>query len=1091
MERLLSTFLLCLIILFGSANMVDAQGRIVKGTVKDEKGATMPGVTVVVKGTTNGTITGIDGEYSLEVPEENNVLLFSFIGFATLEVPISTPTLDVVLKEDVVGLEEVVVTAFATQKKINVTGAISAVSGKDLMVAPVANVTNALVGNTPGVSGLQTSGEPGRNGTNIKIRGISTYGNSTPLVVIDGVEQAAERAFDELNSIDPNEINGISILKDASSTAVYGIRGANGVIIVTTKRGHIGKPVISFSANYGVTKATHLQEGVSSYEWALMRNEGIRNEMNGFASNDGLAAYLYDEDDLWKFQNNRDYTPAEVASMGNLTNAQREQLLNSPALYYGNRDLYAEQFSETGPQKQLNLNISGGTDKVKYFASLGYFTQKSITNAVDYYDSNTGSKFDRYNFRSNFDVDVVKNLKISLNIAGQFGTTRGPGISSDPYDLSGRYKVMMQYIYDGNPFMTPGIIDGHLINGYAGVGGTSQNPLALKTDSQIGNQNAVYNLLTSGTGYVYNTLLDNSIKVMHTMDYLVKGLSIHGTMSYQDNYNRYVTYAPSLPSYTVQRNPINPNELDFFGGAIGDNSFNSYGYSNWNKLYVDAGADYAGIFGEHNVSALLLGKASRYTMPGDSNNTPSGVMGLVGRVTYNYSERYMAEFNMGYNGTEQFAEGKRFGFFPAFSLGWVPSKETFFPKNDVLTFLKFRGSYGVVGNDLLGSTGRRYLYFPNTYNLNQGGYWLGDRDGSSTNDYYAGVSEGTLGNPDVTWEKSEKYDIGMEAGFFKDKLSLTADIFKENRDNILTTLGTIPAVYGVSSGAVPPVNVGQTTNKGYELSLVYRNNVGELGYSLEGDVSYSRNKIIYRAEAPNPYEWMNQTGFSIGQRFGLTSDGFFNTKEELANRPYNTYTSNKATLGDIRYTDLNGDGLINNMDVSPIGYPNYPEYHFNVRTRLNYKGFDLRALFVGTSNGSFYLSSGYTLPFYKRAGNVWKWMYDGRWTPEKVASGEKITYPRATFDATTSDNNWQTSDFWLVSNNFFKLKNVEIGYTFQNKGFMKNAKISSLRIYANGNNLYTFKNKMKDKGIDPETTDGSTYIYPLTSVFSFGLNIQF
>lgn len=1076
----------------GKNEVEQPQKKNLKGEVTDAKGEPIPGTTVLVKGTTVGTITDSDGMFKLDVPIESKTLVISFVGFTPQEIPIGNKIeFHVILNEMTVGVDEVIVTAFATQKKINVTGSISAINGQDLVVAPVANITNALIGNSPGISGMQTSGEPGRNSTNIYIRGMSTYGNTTPLVVIDGIEQAAERAFDELNSIDANEIAGVSIMKDASSTAVYGIRGANGVIIVTTKRGNTGRPVINFSSNFGFTKATGLQEGVSAYEWAQMRNEGIRNEMNSYPSMAGLAAYLYSDGDLWKFKNNRDFTPEEVAALPNLTAAQQAQLNASPAMYYGSRDLYAEQFGETGPQKQLNLNISGGNGRIKYFTSLGYFNQKSITNSIDYYGSNTGSKFDRYNFRSNFDIEVMKNLKVSLNLAGQFGTTQGPGIGSGPYDLSGRYKIIMQYIYDGNPFMTPGIIDGHLVNGYAGVAGTVQNPLALKTASQIGNQNAVYNLLNSGTGYLYNTLLDNSIKVAHTMDYLIKGLTIHGTVNYQDNYNRYVSFSPSIPSYTVQRNLTDPNKLDFFGGAIYNNTFSSYGYSNWNKLYLDAGADYAGKFGDHSVSALLLGKASRYTMPGDANNTPSGVMGLVGRITYNFSDRYMAEFNMGYNGTEQFAEGKRFGFFPAYSLGWVSSKESFFPKNDWITFLKLRASYGEVGNDLLGGTGRRYLYFPNAYSINQSGYWLGNRDGSSVNDYYTGVMEGTLGNPDITWEKSKKIDIGFESKFIKDKLAVAFDYFKEDRNNILTTLGTIPSIYGVPSGSVPPVNIGITTNKGYELTIGWSDKIGKLGYNVEGDVSYAHNKIIYRAEAPNPYYWMNQTGYSIGQRFGLVSEGLFNTVEDLANRPYNTYTSNKATLGDIRYKDLNGDGLINNMDVCPIGYTNYPEYHFNLKFKLNYKGFDIRALFIGTANGSYYLSPGYTLPFYKKAGNVWKWMYDGRWTPEKVATGESITYPRSTFDHTTTDNNFLTSDFWMVSSNFFKLKNVEIGYTFPSKGIIRAANLNAVRIYANGNNLYTFKNKLQDKGIDPETTDGSTYIYPLTSVFSVGLSMQF
>ena len=451
----------------------------------------------------------------------------------------------------------------------------------------------------------------------------------------------------------------------------------------------------------------------------------------------------------------------------------------------------------------------------------------------------------------------------------------------------------------------------------------------------------------------------------------------------------------------------------------------------------------------------------------------------------------MAEVNVGYNGTEQFARGRRFGWFPAYSIGWVPTSEKFFPENDILTFLKIRASYGEVGNDQLGGN-RRFYYLPNTYNLNQGGYWLGNSDGSSQNPYWVGATEGVIGNPDITWERAKKYDVGIEARFFRNRLSLVADWFREDRRNILTTLGTIPIIYGVSSDKVPPVNVGITKNQGYELLLSWEDQIGNWRYSLSGDVSYSRNKIVYKAEAENPYPWMNQTGFSIGQRFGLVSDGFFNTNEELANRPYNTYTANRATLGDIRYVDLNGDGLIDNKDIAPIGYPNYPEYHFNVKASVGWKGFDLRVLFIGTANGSYYLNSGYTMPFFKRAGNAWKWMYDGRWTAERSAAGKKITFPRMTFDTTSSDNNYLTSDFWMKSSNFFKIKNIELGYTFDmTRGRLARSRIRALRVYFNANNVYTFKNELTDIGIDPETTDGSTYIYPLTSVFSFGINLKF
>lgn len=1083
---------LFLVVIGGLTSSLNAQNRTVSGVVKDDRGEALMGAFVVQEGTSNGVSTDLDGRYTITLPDESVNLQFQFIGYVTktVTVPANQHVLDVVLATDSNLMDEVVVTAFATQKKINVTGAISSVNGSDILSTPVANISNALLGNTPGVSGLQTSGEPGRNSADIFVRGVSTYGSSTPLIIIDGVEQASEQAFAEFNAMDPNEIQGISILKDAASTAVYGVRGANGVIIVTTRRGNEGKPTINFSANYGLTQAATLQEGTTAYEYALFRNEAIRNEQKAYPGNEGLSAYIYDDYDLWKFKNNRDFTPQEVQAMTNLSDAQKKALMDSPALYYASHDLYKEQFNKVAPQYQANLNVAGGTDRVKYFVSFGYFRQEGITNSVKYYDADTQSVFNRYNFRSNIDVKILRNLTLSINTAGQFGETRGPGNGADPYDLGARYKIIMQYIYDGNPFITPGIVDGHLISGFAGIAGTPQNPLASKTNSSIGNQNAVYNLLTSGSATIYNSLLDNSIKLNHEMDYLLKGLNVHATVSYQGNYNRYVKYTPSIPSYTIQRNADDPNIFDFFGGSMGAGSFSSWGYSNWNKFYVDAGIDWAGSFNKHNVSALFLGKASKYTMPSDSYHVPSGIMGFVGRVTYNYDDRYMAEVNVGYNGTEQFAEGMRFGLFPAFSAGWVPTNEPWFPKNNIFTFAKIRASYGEVGNDRLGGS-RRYYYLPNTYNLNQGGYYLGNSNGSSQNTYFYGATEGNLGNPSITWERAKKTDIGVETKFFNNRLSIDFDWFYENRSNILTTLGIIPIIYGVDSGSVPPANVGITTNKGYELVINWSDKKGDFIYSIGGDLSYSRNKIIYKAEASNPYYWMNSTGFAIGQRFGLVSDGLFNTAEELANRPYNTYTSNAATLGDIRYKDLDGDGLINQNDFAPIGYPNYAQYHFNVKLHFGWKGLDLKLLLTGSANGSYYLSPGYTIPFYKNAGNAWKWQYDGRWTEEKYLAGEEISYPRATYSATTAHNNYLTSDYWMVSTNHFKLKNVELGYTFDlsNKG--KRNIVQACRIFANANNVYTFRNALTKYGIDPETTDGSTYVYPLTRVFTFGLSLRF
>jgi len=575
---------------------------------------------------------------------------------------------------------------------------------------------------------------------------------------------------------------------------------------------------------------------------------------------------------------------------------------------------------------------------------------------------------------------------------------------------------------------------------------------------------------------------------------LLNGLSVRGTVNYDDNFSKFVTVIPSLPIYSVRRDATNPNNLLFYGGALTPTSFNSYPNGNststWHKVYYDAGIDYAKEFGGSNITALVIGKASTYTMPSDSYNTPSGIEGLAGRVTYNYLERYLVEADLGYNGTANFAPGKRFGTFPAFSGGWVASNEPFFPKTQWFNLLKLRGSYGVVGNDQI--NGRRFLYLPSTYVQNQSPYYLGTTNGSVLNPAFPGTAEAALGNPDVTWEKATKYNVGIDASFLNYRLTLTVDAFKENRNNILATLGTIPATFGVAGGNIPPVNVGITTNHGYEATLAWNDKINkDFSYGITSFVSYARNKVIYKSEAPNPYYWQNQTGQSIGQYFGLVSDGFFNTPQDLANRPYNTLNSNVATLGDIRYVDINGDGKIDSKDMVPIGYSNLPQYAFSARLNVRYKGFDISVLFNGTANGSFFIQQNLVGIFYKNQGNAFQWIYDGAWSPQKVASGAPITYPRPELNTTNASGNFLTSDFWLKSNNFVKLKNVEVGYSVPAK-LMRRVGIAALRLYVNGNNLFTFKNELTQFGIDPETTDsGQPYIFPITRVLNFGANVRF
>ena len=1076
--------------------------RLITGTVVDTNGEPVIGANVIEGGTMNGVITNLDGAYSITV-DRGDALIISYIGYTSKTVKLEgRTTINVVLEEASMGLDELVVTAFATQKRINVTGAISTVKGENIVATPVANISSALVGMTPGLSAVTVSGEPGQDAAQIAIRGVSTYsGNTSPLIVIDGIEQSDAQGMSVMNSLNPNDILGISVLKDASSTAVYGIRAANGVVIITTKRGLVGSPKVGLSSNFGFTKATNLQKGLSSYEYALFRNEAVHNEVAGYGTTP-LLNYLFTEDDLWKFKNNRDFTPAEVDVM-NLSPEQKERLLNSPALYYGSSDAYAELFDRTAPQWQVNVSVSGGTERVKYFLSLGYFDQQSIMHNSSYYGVKTGSRRQRYNLRANMDIDVFKNTTLSVNSMGIFGTIQGSGVG----DLYSRYSGIMQIIYEGNPFLNNSrIIDGKLVNSINIPTNSVQDGLAKRTDSDMSG-NWLTTLLTRPIGQSYNTMIDYTVRLRHEMPYLLKGLHAQVSLRYQDNYQRSVTEQTAIPTYSVRRSQTDPNQLEFFGGTRGTDSFGSGSSSTVRDLYLDAIINYNGVFGAHSLGALILGKASKNTMPGDTYNTPSGLIGAAAHATYDYDTRYMAEVNVAYNGTENFAKGNRFGWFPAFSLGWVPTNEPFFPANKWVTFLKIRGSYGVVGNDQIG--GRRYLYLPSTYNINQTpGSFTGATSGSISGNYYQfgtstgapnpvynGSSEGTLGNPNVTWEKSTKTGIALETRFLNDKLSFVADYFNEDRKDILTTLGVIPATFGLPRTSTSPVNVGKVNNKGFEIVLGWSDKIGDFSYFIEGNITYAKNKVIYKAEAPNPYSWMNETGHSIGQRFGYKTDGFYDTLEELNSRPYFAPLNNAVTLGDVKYLDLDGDGVVDSKDIAPIGYPNRPQLQFGGKIGFSYKGFDINAIISGTAQGSFYLTR-ITSPFFKRAGNAFRWQYEGRWTAEKAAAGEKITYPRAVYNADQNHYNFgPISDQWMLSSDHIRLKNLEVGYTFPaSSHFLKFAGISSFRIYMHANNLFTLFDKMKDYGIDPETRDNIgtiSYVFPLTRTTVFGFNVQF
>jgi TonB-linked SusC/RagA family outer membrane protein len=1078
----ISYWIFCFLLLNFSIRAQNQQ-VLIKGNIVDESNNPVYGAMVVGNNTAIGTTTDIDGNFQLSLPQNVSSLKASYLGYTTQTVPVRNQQFfKIILKEDEKMLSEVVVVGYGAQKKGTLTGAISSVQSKSLIQSPTANISNALVGRVPGIVSNQSSGEAGFDATTIRIRGIATLNESgrEPLIVIDGIQSSMAA----MNALDPHEIESVSILKDASSTAVYGVKGANGVVIVTSKRGQQGKPSIHFSYRFGITKPVSLLKMLNSYDYALYRNEAILSDKDA-----GKNSYLFTDDELWKFKYNRDYTPEEVEMMG-LTDSQKQQLLNSPALYYSSHDYIAEQFDNYAPQHQYNVNVSGGSDKVNYFFSLGNFSQKGNFN-TDYRDYSANSNYNRHNLRSNLDIDVHKNLKLSINFGGQFATQTGivgsnnDGGASNEY---ARHKAMMVNILTNTPFVGPGIIDNNLVTSYI----SSKSPLQSKGGYGYSGVAALFNanLLTNNI-----SRLNTNIRLNHLMDYLTRGLSVSGSVSYNDVYRKGVITANNVPTYSVYRNPNNPNELIFTGGGESPKTVtdNQYNYK-WNQFYVEGKVDYNRTFGLHDVTGMLVMNAQKTFDPSLEYQVPAGLMGIASRITYKYDNRYLAELNVGYNGSENFPEKKRFGFFPAVSLGWIVTNEKFIPENDFLTWLKIRGSYGEVGNDKVG--GKRYLYLPNQWaylsKASGNGYSFGTTDGSSADPYYAGAYEYFVGNPDVTWERARKTNIGTDINFLKNRLQFVGDFFYEKRNNILWRLGTVP---GIVATTLPPANIGEVTNKGYEIQLKWSDHIfQDLYYNIGFNMSYAVNRIDFKDEPSYLHEWMNETGFSLGQYKGYKTSGFYDSEEEASNRPYVSVDGNKVQAGDFRYVDIDGDGKIDANDQVPISYSNLPRYSFGGNFDIEYKGFSLSLLFTGSYKGSMPMTSFYILnPFYMNNGAAFYFQYDNHWTPEKAAQGIESTFPRASF-RTYDSQNGAMNDMWIRSTQFLRLKNAEIGYSIKKLGALKQVGISNIRIYLNGNNLLTWGSQLPG-GFDPEQEDSGGasfgYLYPPTRTVNFGVSIQY
>lgn len=1003
-----------------------AQTATVSGVVKDDTGEPVNGAGVLVKGTTLGTITDIDGHFSFRADDLNGVLVVSFVGMETQEIPMKGKgTFDIVLKSSNTLLEEVQVVAYGAQKKVTLTGSISSVNTDELLKVPTASIGNMLSGVLSGVSSIQSSGQPGGDDPDVFIRGISTLNtmNAKPLYLVDGVE----RSFFQ---IDPNEVENITILKDASSTAVFGVRGANGVIIVTTKRGKEGKAKINASFSYGIQTPTRMPEFVNSYDYATFLNEAY--------TNDGKDPK---------------FTPEAVEAFRTHSNP----------IIYPDTDWMELLFKSSAPQTQGNVNISGGTERVRYFISMGMLDQKGFFKNHDTrYDANFN--FNRYNYRANLDIDFTKTTLVAINMGGRVEKRNFPRSGDDINQLFRR-------IYWATPFSGPGIVDGKWIKG---------NSQYLP----VGLSDGLGNIYGRGYGSKTTNVVNLDLALTQKLDFVTKGLQFKIKVAYNSGYDHTKERATSIESYqpwyrkdvTWMEHPAgsDPNEVVYIqDGEAGLISYaESFGKSrDW---YAEASFDWKRDFDLHHLSALALYNQSKTYYPdSDYPGIPRGYVGLVGRVTYDYDNKYLIEGNVGYNGSENFAPGNRYGFFPAVSGGWVLTQEEFLKDNPVVNFLKIRASYGIVGNDRYHPYGTgfmdRFLYLPNSYFIGSG-YQFGT--GTS---WSPGAYEKSFGNSGLSWEKSAKQNYGIDFSLFNQKLSGSIDYFYEKRTDILAKASTDPIIHAMS---LPVLNLGIVSNKGVELNLKWNHKINSFRYWTNLNVSYAKNKIVYQDEVPSEYTYTLKTGHPVGQPFGLKVRGFYyEGMEDVADHSY------VLKEGDVVYEDLNHDGKIDDNDKTAIGYPSYPLLNAGLTLGFEYKGFDFSMLWVGATKTSRVLEETFRKPLgetYDRS--LMSHQFTDRWTPETAATAK---LPRATIDGVK--NNYRDSELWVKDASYLRLKNIEIGYNFR-LPFMPKIGMEKMRVFMTGYNLLTFD---KLKISDPESMSSGVPQYPVMRVINFGLNVSF
>ncbi|MBP3537966.1 MAG: TonB-dependent receptor [Muribaculaceae bacterium] len=1032
--------LLCLVV----PEVSFAQNITVSGTVVDNQDEPLIGASVQVKNKRDqAVVTDVDGNFTLRNVKAGSTIVVSYIGFKSIELK-AEPKMRVVLESSQEQLDEMVVIGYGQQRKVTLTGSVANVGGKELLKSPAASLGNALSGKLPGLQSVQYTGVPGADDPVIRIRGVGSFNSAEPLVLVDGVER-------EFSQIDPNEVQDISILKDASATAVFGVRGANGVILVTTRRGEKGKPNVSVSVSAGLQQISRFLEPANSYEYATAYNHA--QEVEGVDKSG------------WKYSDEA---------------IQHWKDMDMPTVY-PSTNWFTYLMNDHAWQEQYNINVSGGSDRARYFVSVGMLNQDGLFKTFDQ-GKDANFKYRRYNYRANLDIDIDRYNTVSIGIGGRIG--RRNSIGNGEYNgQSGVFGV-----------------EGLLNNGMpmSGYGLDSEGRRIVSDPALVGQ------IGSDGLGLIYQqgyttqrqNVVNLDLNYKLKLDFITPGLDFRIKGSYNSDYTvqkARTTYGSQNFKATIAQGEFeedgSPKIVYVRQGETWPTGYNESKWSgrNW---YAEASLNYSRRFGDHNVGALVLYNESKNYYPGGVyNSIPRGYVGMVGRVTYDYQTKYMIDLNMGYNGSENFAKKKRFGFFPSASLGWIASSEKFWePIRPVVSYFKLRASVGKVGND--NGIGR-FLYLPGTwrfYTNNGGAWWTNDRTGSfgiNNNAFMNGAREETNGNPDVTWETATKQNYGFDLRFFKDRLSISADFFTEDRKNILVSNTT--TIAGITALKPSSVNFGRVKNHGYEIQLRWADRIGDVNYSISPSFSFARNKVIEMAEVKKEFEHMYQKGHPVGQPFGYDFFEFYvpgETEEHYKAAFGVDMPDQQITLrpGDSVFCDLTGDGKVDANDVHAIGYSDIPEYTGSINATLNWKGLDFSMTWVGAAHVNRQLSSFYTPAF--GTGNqsmLNKWVYDNSWTEDNPDA----ILPRISLEKSAREHNGALSKPWMVDASYIRLKNVEIGYSFRIPG----VPVNSIRVYANGYNLLTFTSF---KANDPEAQAGyGSTRYPMTRVYNFGLNFNF